>query len=249
MVLRYETIHDNDVKITTPDTQAATTSKVEQIKEWKVVNVDSLGVATLELTIRRLRLVQTEPDGTTVKFDSTDRQNSHKDLIEQLGKLVEKPVLRVQLAKDGTVKHMEPLGDQRSLPKELPFHVSIPEDLPKVGLTWNRSYAISLDPPVGKGQAFKASQICAIEKMEGNTMVISTETTLADSVESMEDRMSLVHLMPNGEVTLDAARGLLVETKQSVDQTVNEFAGPGSSYSVKTLYTEKLVEELTDQRK
>jgi hypothetical protein len=50
-------------------------------------------------------------------------------------------------------------------------------------------------------------------------------------------------------VTLDAARGLLVETKQSVDQTVNEFAGPGSSYSVKTLYTEKLVEELTDQRK
>lgn len=249
MVLRYETVHDNDVQIQTTDDQSSTTSRVEQLKEWKVIDVDSRGVATLELTIRRLKLVQTEPDGTTVRYDSTDWQSSHKDLIDQLGKLVEKPVLRVQVAKDGTVKHMEPLGEQRNLPKELPFHVSIPEDLPKVGMTWSRHYAISLDPPIGNGQAFKASQICELEKMEGNTMVISTETALSDSVESVEDRMSLIHMMPKGQVTLDTARGVLLETKQEIDQSVDNFAGPGTIYIVKTKYTEKLVEDIADSRK
>lgn len=249
MELLYETIHSTEVQVDTPEGKSATGSKVEQVKEWKVMGVDSRGVATIELTIRRLRLTQTEPDGSILSFDSTDWRNSHKDLIEQLGKLVDKPVLRVQVAADGTVKQVEPLGEQKSLPKELPFHLTYPDELPRVGFTWQRDFAISLDPPFGKGQAYKAAQVCTIDRIEGDKLVVNTETRLADSVDSADDRISLSHFLPKGKVTLDLARGVVADVEQTVEQRVDDFAGPESSYVVKTEYSERLVDSVANRNR
>lgn len=246
-VLRYETSHESEVKTTTGNGSNMAVSKVEQLKEWKVLALDSMGVATLELTIRRLKLSQSEPNGESVQFDSENPKGSHPDLVEQLGKVVNAPILRIQLASDGTVKHVETLGEQKTLPKELPFHLTVPDELPRAGMSWRRDFAVSLDPPYGKGQAYKAQQVCKIREIEGDLMVVTSETSVNDAVESADDMVSLAHFIPKGTIKLDLARGLVTEVEQSINESIDDIAGPGSSYVVKTKYTERLVENVPRQ--
>lgn len=252
MKLRYETTHETTVEAKTDKGTDASTSTVKQVKEWTVTSVDSLGVATLEMAILRLSLDQTGSDGERIRFDSNDFTQGDKDLAEQLGELIGKPVLRVQLAANGQVKESQSLSKQKQLIRELPFYVTVPEELPRVGLRWQRDFAVTLEPPLGTGHAYKAVQVCQISDIDGDLMAISSETKMVEDPKPVEDRISMVQYLPSGTVLLDWKRGLMVEAKMSIDEKVPNIAGEGTHYSFQSRYHERLMEGdavQADQRK
>ena len=183
----YQTDHSTSVTSQTSEGKSSSTSSVKQIKQWTVVDVDSLRVATLELTILKLDFQQTTSDGEVLKFDSSDPSKSHPDLAKQLGDLVGKPVLRIQMAANGQVKESQSLTGQKSLLRELPFFITVPDELPKTGMRWQRDFAVTLEPPLGNGHGFKAAQTCAIRAIQGDLMTIDASTALLEQAESPEE--------------------------------------------------------------
>src|SRR5262245_8227861 len=72
-------------------------SKLGQLREWHVLGVDKLGVATMELTVLSMKLERTDADGKKLVFDSSSQENSDEQLWKQLSKAVGRPILRVQM--------------------------------------------------------------------------------------------------------------------------------------------------------
>ncbi len=128
--------------------------------------------------------------------------------------------------------------------QELPFQVTVPDEYPRKGLKWQRQFAISAEAMLGKGDAFKELDICEIEKADDDRMTIQSTTKLEKPASDVTAKIVLAQFMPNGQVTLDLRRGVMVESDMSVRADAPEFDGPGTRY----LYTSRSVEKLLDKR-
>ncbi len=146
--LVYQTSHVTKVDVVTPEDSNSTVASVKQRKKWEVKKVDSLGVATLELSIETLAIEQTTPTGESIKFDSENVAGSDSKLAEQLQNVVGRPIMQVSLDTDGTIKAFKHLTQRDDVLRELPFQVTVPADrLPTVGTSWRRDFPITIEPP------------------------------------------------------------------------------------------------------
>src|SRR5687768_9489 len=92
--LQYHSHFECRVETTAEGKTQVSASKLGQIREWHVTAVDKLGVATMELTVHRMTMERTDPDGKKLAFDSTAKESSDEQLWKQLSKAVGKPILR-----------------------------------------------------------------------------------------------------------------------------------------------------------
>jgi hypothetical protein len=242
--LQYQSQFECRVETTAEGKTQVSTSKLGQLREWHVRGVDRLGVALMELTVHRMTMERTDPDGKKLAFDSTSKEASDEQLWKQLSKAVGKPILRVQMAANGVVKESKHLGETKSVFQELPFQLSIPDEYPRKGLKWQREFAISAEAMLGKGDAFKAMQICEIEKIEDDRMVVHSTMKLEKPTSDVAAKIALAQFLPTGKATLDLRRGLLLESDMTVASDVPEFDGPGTRYH----YASRSVETLLDKR-
>lgn len=248
MILPYKSRHQTSVETAAAGASMRSSSTVEQIKEWKVVDVDSLGVATIEMTIRALRLDQLDSDGESIRYDSSDPSKAPPDLAKQFAEFVGKPVVRVQVSPSGQVKESKALTSQKNILRELPFYVVMTDDLPRVGLAWNREFAVTLEPPLGSGQAFKAVQACQLAEVTESTLKVAFESKTVEDPTTAEARISLIQQLPKGEVVFDWKRGVMLSARMVIDEKVENFAGADSVYKLKSQYVEQLVEDLAQSR-
>jgi hypothetical protein len=216
---------------------------VRQLKRWHVREVDGLGVATMELTVLSMKLERTDPDGKPLTFDSADQSKSDEQLWKQLRKAVGRPILRVQLAANGTVKASKQLTDVKSVFPELPFQIAAPDEYPHVGLKWKRDFAVTLEAPFGKGEALKAEQICTVAKMTDDRMLVDVECALEKEPKEPTAQIALGQFLPKGKVVLDMKRGLLLQSATTVERTVPKFDGEDSEYKFVSRTTERLIED------
>jgi hypothetical protein len=242
MKLLYETRFSQTVETKTSTETLTSKSTVAQVRQWKVDGVDGLGVASLELTVLRMKLDRTEADGKTASYDSDDPRASDDTLRKMLSKSVGKPILRVQLAPSGVVKASQTLNEAKAIFPELPFQISVPDEYPRRGLKWQRDFAISLDPPLGKGEAHKAVQTCVMAECDDDRCVVEAETKLEAEAANPGARIALGQFLPTGKVTLDRKRGLMLKSEMAIERTVDDFDGPGSRYH----YVSKATETLLD---
>src|SRR5687767_5900347 len=85
--LRYRVEHTTTVSETVGKTTEKTSSKLNLLKQWKVLDVTD-GVATLELTLLTMRNEQTRPNGEVLLFDSTQPDKSTPLLKEHMAKFI-----------------------------------------------------------------------------------------------------------------------------------------------------------------
>ena len=147
--LYYRTLHETKVEVTQGEERAATASTVKQLKKWDILKIDSLGVATIELSIQELALEQTDPMGETVQFNSTDLEGSNPQLVDQLKVIVGRPIIQIQIDTTGAIKGYKHLTNRQDVLRDLPFMITVPnEKLPTVGTQWRRDFPIPLEPPL-----------------------------------------------------------------------------------------------------
>jgi hypothetical protein len=242
--LQYQSQFEYRVETKGESGVQVSTSKLGQLREWHVVAVDKLGVSTMELTVLRMSLERIDPDGKKLLFDSGSKETSDEQLWKQLSKAVGQPILRVQMAANGVLKEAKTLGEVKQLFPELPFQISVPDEYPRAGLKWQREFAISAEQMLGKGEAFKAMQVCEVKSATDDRMIVRATTKLDKPPTDVSAKIALAQFTPSGTVTLDLRRGVMLESDMSVRAEAPDFDGPGTNY----VYVSRCVEKLVDKR-
>src|SRR4051812_44013630 len=138
------------------ETKVETTTKLTNLKRWQVLAVDAQGVATLQLSLVALRIETTTPKGEVLLFDSADPDKSSPQLKEQLVKFIGQPLAVVRLDGRGNLIEVKESkhGPASRFECELPFTVVLPGAPVQAGMSWERGYRVTLEPPQGTGEKY-----------------------------------------------------------------------------------------------
>jgi hypothetical protein len=247
-VLVYRVEHDIQVSEVVGTEKSASKSRLSVTKRWQVADVDTSGVATLQLTLLRLRSETTRPDGEVLIFDSADPKPAEG--LAQLSRYVG-PVLAV-LRVDATGKVVEvkesKFGPASRYQSELPFVGMLPTSAAlKSGTTWDRSYEITVEPPQGTGEKYPTVQHYRCTGVAGSLVTVALTTELKSQPEAAGDRVPLAQSLPAGEIVYDVRAGRMHSANLKVDQEVKGFQevkgqpAVESSYHFVSSYSEQYV--------
>ena len=240
-VLVYKTTHATQATDVVDDTKVETKSLVNVTKRWQVVGVDPQGVATLQLSLSALRIEQTTPKGDVLLFDSANPDKSDPDMRKQLSQFVGPTLAVVRLDATGKLVEVKEskFGPASRFENELPFVVVLPPALPQANQTWERTYKITLDPPLGAGEKFNAVQHYAYKAVTADVLTIGLTTELKTQPEAVADRIPLLQVQPEGEIVFDMRAGHMHSATLKIDKELKGHKGDGSSYRFVSNYTEQ----------
>jgi hypothetical protein len=225
-----------------PDGKAESKTKLNLIKRWQVVSVDTAGVATLQLSLALLRLETTTPAGDTLLFDSANPDKSNPEMRDQLGGFVGKALALLRVDGQGRVLEVKEskFGPASRYEDRLPFVGVLPADGPRPAQEWQRDYKITLEPPTGAGEKYDAVQKYVCKSAADGTAVVSVTTSLKATPKPAE-QAALLQMQPEGEITYDLKAGRLKSASLKIDKEVKGHQGEGSSYHLQATYTEEYI--------
>lgn len=237
-VLAYRVKHDTTITEVVDGGKREFKSHLELLKRYRVADVDAQGIATLEYSLAEMRNVQTRPGGDVLRFDSTDPAKSTPELREQLSRYIG-PVLAV-LRIDGTgnviaVKQ----GPARHI-AEPPFTLVLSGSPIREGQSWTRDFEVTLDPPLGTGEKHAAQQQWHCTKIADGKATIALKTVFKKMPEAVQERIPLAQKESQGEVAFDVAAGRVLRVRLTIDRTLTNHQGDGSSYRYESTYVEEL---------
>lgn len=232
-------------KETVDSKRSDATTKLQHLKQWKVLDVDEMGVATLEMSLRTFRLEQPTPTGEVLVFDSDHPDQSNPQLREQLSKFVGAPLATLRIDRHGRVREVREcrFGPASRFETQLPFVLALPDEGPSVGQTWERTYQMTLDPPAGLGEKFDAVQRYACQSVEMGVVRIALRTALKSQPQNPAEQAALLLNQPQGEIQFDLRSGRMKQVLLQIDAEVKNHAGEGSSLRLVRTYQEEFAGE------
>jgi hypothetical protein len=228
--------------------KSESSTKLQNVKRWQVLNVDQTGNATLQLTLTSLKLETTTPSGEVLKFDSAVPQVGDPQMREQLSKYVGAPLMVVRVDPLGKVIEVKDckFGSPNRLECEPPFGITFPAN-GGMGNEWERSYQVTLEPPHGTGEKFEAMQKYAVKstaiKPVGNVPIatITFTTNLKTQPDAVADRAPLLQVQPEGEVVFNTQAGIVESIRLRVEKELQGHQGEGSVYRFQSTSTEQYI--------
>ena len=241
-LLTYRVEHTTSAAETVSGTKSETKTKLNLTKRWYVAAVDPAGVATIQLSLAALRLETTTPSGGVLLFDSSDPEKSDPQMSGQLKKYVGDVLATLRVDGQGKVIEVKESkhGPASRFESEPPFVLVFPDAALTEGMNWSRSYKITIEPPQGTGEKYDAVQECTCKSVAQGSATFALTTTLKTQPESVLDRVPLLQLQPEGEVTFDVQSGRLQSAILRVDKELTGHQGEGSSYHFVSTYKEEI---------
>lgn len=238
--LNYRVQHATAVTETIDAAKTETESKLNLVKQWKVIDVDSGGVATLHMSLAALRTEQTRPNGEKLLFDSADLDKSTPEL-KQMKQHIGPTLAIVRIDGYGRILEVKQ-GSAAKYEAEPPFIVVLPASAPKEGQAWLRPFTVTLEPPQGTGEKFKAQQTYQCSKISGGLATLSLTTEMKSMPDNIQERLPLLQREGQGQAVFDVSNGRLQRVQLVIDKTVPNHQGQGSSYHFVSTYVEELTE-------
>jgi hypothetical protein len=229
-----------DEKTNQPATSESHT-KLDLVKRWHVTDVDAKGVATLELSLVSMRLERKLPGRTESDvFDSSKPDALNQ---EEMARLIGKKLAVLRIDAQGRLVEVKEssAGPASRFVTDLPFKITLPDAAPKQGETWDRTYAIKLEPPHGTGETYDASQRYQLKPEAKGLMVVAMSTAVKNMPATVAERIPLLPLMPEGDVYFHAETGLYYASRLRVQQEIANHQGEGSKYVFSSSYSEDYV--------
>lgn len=242
-ILIYRVEHVTSVTEVVSDSQVDTGARLNQVKSWRVLDVDPQGVATLQLTLKELRFEIKSPDGKVMLFDSTVPDKSDPAMREQMARYVEQPLVLLRVDARGKVVEVKECkySPPSRYESELPFGVILPETGPQQGQIWDRSYQLTLEPPQGTGERYEASQKYTCMATQATATTIAVSTQVKGPPNALADQVPLLQVQPEGEVVFDLANGRMSSAHLRIAKELKGHMGEGSSYKFQSTYTEQYI--------
>ena len=238
--LDYRVEHSTSVAETANGNRVETSSRLNLVKRWQVIDVDARNVATLQLTLMSLRHEQTRPNGGVLLFNSMDPSGSDPELREQMGPLIGKILASVRIDGSGQVVQVIQ-GTASGYEAEPPFLAVLPGQALNSAQAWQRNYQIVLDPPVGTGEKYAARQTYKVASFDKGRALLRLTTEMLAQPDSVADRIPLLQKQPQGQIVFDVPSGRLISANLTIDKTLENHQGAGSNYRFQSRYSEELV--------
>jgi hypothetical protein len=221
------------------------TMKLQYRKQWQVLAVDAAGAATLQFSMQTFRLEQPMPTGEIRIFDSEHPEQSDPQMREQLSKFVGRPLAVLRIDGQGRLLEVQESknGPASRFETQLPFLLTLPEQGPTPGQAWERTYAVTLDPPAGVGEKYDAVQTYACQAVQDGVAAVTVATVLKTAPKTAAEQAALLHAQPQGEMRFDLKTGRLVQGRLTVDRELKNHAGEGSRLRLQRVYLEEYVGE------
>ncbi|MBI3823210.1 MAG: hypothetical protein HY289_11105 [Planctomycetes bacterium] len=241
LVLTYKIKHTTSVVEVVDKATNTSSSNLDLVNRWHVTGIDAEGVATLSMTLVSMRNEQKRANGETLLFDSENPDKSTPELHKQMTKFIGSTLAIVRMDKFGRVLEVKQ-GSAATYETEPPFLVVFPDAKAAVGQAWRRPFNLVLDPPFGAGEKYEAHQRYECKKLEAGKATLSVATKFATAPDNMRDRIPLMQKEVQGELIFDVDGGRLISAQMSIDKTVEDHQGKGSSYQFKSQYSRVLVD-------
>jgi hypothetical protein len=240
-VLTYRVEHTTVATDTTSEVRSETRTRLNLVRRWQVLEVDRAGVATVQLSLAAMRMEWTKADGETLLFDSTQPDKSTPEMRESIGRYLNGPLAVLRVDDRGRVVQVKEsrYGPASRFEVEVPFAAVLPAEPLAAGLTWERPFQITLEPPQGAGEKYAAVQRYACKGVDGNLATFTLATALKSPPEAAADQLPLLDKLTEGEVVFDVAAGRLHRAALRVDREVKAYMGEGSSYHIQSSYLEQ----------
>lgn len=218
-----------------------TTTKMVNDKRWQILAVDAAGVATLQLSLTALHFDLTTPNGEKLLFDSADVAKSHPQLREQMSKYVNVPLAVLRVDSQGRLVEVKESknGHASRYESQLPFILTLPDAAVQPGQAWQRSYAITLEPPEGTGEKFEAVQTYTCKTVQGAVATVGLTTALRTQPKTAAEQEPLLQFQPEGEVQFEVQSGRLQSVRMGVNKELKGHQGDGSVYRFQSTYVEQ----------
>ncbi len=213
-------------------------SRSENVKLWKVANVDQLGNITFAYTIESVKMWQQVGDTDPVSYDSkTDKEipQEYAGTADEVGK----PLAIFSIAPNGTII------DRKSNLKQDVFGVGkvtipLPEKAVPVGYEWNVPIVLSANDENGT-KKLKARIHYELAKVKENKAYIRFKTEVLTPVKSEKIKSTIMQKMTKGIVVFDMELGRPVLQQVQWDEKAQGFEGADSYLKYVARMSEKII--------
>lgn len=217
------------------------TTKMDLVRKWKVTDVDDKGVATIEMSIASMRFERKCGKDEDV-FDSTKPDELNKnEMAKHVGPVL--AVLRIDSRGQVVEVKESKVGPATRFAADLPFKLVLPETAPKLGDSWERSYMIQLDPPLGTGEKYATVQKYANQEPKSGLITIGLATEIKEMPVTAADQIPLLPHSPEGTLYFHPETGRYYAARLKIAKELKNHQGEGSSYSYASTYVEDLMPE------
>jgi hypothetical protein len=241
-VLVYRTEHNTVASYVMGDSKSETKTRVQSLKRWQVMDVDAAGVATLQMSLTALIFETTPSEGEPLSFDSAHPEKSNEQLRKQFSSYVGQPLAVIRV--DGQGKAVE-VKEARSgfasaakFESEPAFKLLLPAAELSNGLTWERAYQITLEPPQGTGEKYDAVQRYSCKGIADNLATVTLKTEVKNPPAAQDDQVPLWQMQPEGEMIFDMQVGRLQKATLQIDK---EAKVEGGSTRFQSVYSEQYI--------
>ena len=201
--------------------------------------MDAKGVATVEMSIVSMRWERKAGKEEDV-FDSSKPDDLNKsEMAKHVGPVL--AVLRIDPRGNVVEVKESKVGPATRFAADLPFKLVLPDAEPKVGESWDRSYTIQLDPPLGTGEKYAAVQKYTCQEPKGGFLTVGLTTQVKDPPAQAADQIPLLPLTQDGTLFFHAPSGRYYGARFKVERELKNHQGEGSSYKFTSTYVEDLV--------
>jgi hypothetical protein len=227
---------------------AATKTALALTRRWEVKSVDAAGIATLEMTITAMRQEIVRPG----PLDKEGRPTADRTVLDsatdegrkQMAAFLNKPILTATVdARGQLIEAKAASGSADRLRAELPFRLTLPEQMPSVGGSWDRAFPIKLDPPFGAGEEYDATQTYALKGDSQGHAVIGVTTSLKAPPTDPAEMPGLLPLLWEGDVYFHKDTGRYSGARLTVKREVANHQGEGTKFVYESQLTEGLAEK------
>lgn len=216
-------------------------SQLDLVNRWTVADLDEKGVATLNLSLVSMRSEQKRTNGETLLFDSQNLEKSTPELREQMGKYIGQTVAILRVDGYGRVLQVKQ-GSAANYEAEPPFVIVFPDAKAAAGQAWKRPFNIVLDPPYGTGEKYEADQRYDCKKIDAGKATLTVKTEFKTVPDNARERLPLLQKDVEGEILFDLQAGRLISARLTIDKTVENYQGKGTSCQFKSQYVRELID-------
>lgn len=235
-IVRETTVDPKTEKPVTAEARTDLTLK----KRWLVKSVDANGVATLEMMITEMKNVFRRTDGTSLERDSANPEHA-----KEMAAYLNVPVVVVRVDSRGQIVEVKETkaGSASRLQAELPFRLILPDAAPAIGTSWDRTFTLKLDPPLGTGESYEFLQKFTPAADADGLMSASVETTLKSLPKALAERVPLVPMLWTGNVYFNTRAGTYHAARLKVKSELPNYQGEGTKFEYESAYNEDAVEK------
>ncbi len=238
-LIKWRIVHLATTETTIQEQPETSRTRSVAIRSWKVLDVDDVGNATVQLTVEELEMWQKVSDRDEVTYNSRTDKTAPPEYL-QAAETVGVPLLTAKVTPSGQIV-------ARDRPKEnfdlglgqmtIPF----PEKPQSPGQSWYVPRQLLVQLPGGTIKRIKIRQKHTLVKVETGVATIRIVSQPITPIDNPQIEAQLMQDLIDGTVRFDLDKGCLLSRQVDWDETVVEFAGPSSMIKYRARLTEKLV--------